>query len=98
MFNESLEYGVPLLLQGSESMSRHRYTPILVFLDAQVGNADPTKVNLVDLVFAVLLRLHCLKLHKLLLLLLSQLHLLVHTSEVYLFFALNLNKGCLVIL
>ena len=93
MFNESLEYGVPLLFQRSESMSRHRYTPILVLLDAQVGNADLTKVNLVDLVFAVLLCLHCLKLHKLLLLLLSQLHLLVHTSEVYLFFALNLNKA-----
>ena len=98
MFDESLEYGVPLLFQGSESMSRHRYTPILVLLDAQVGNADLTKVNLVDLVFAVLLRLHCLKLHQLLLLLLSQLHLLVHTSKVNLFFCLNLNKGCLVIL
>jgi hypothetical protein len=73
-------------------MSRHWYASILVLLDAQICNINLPKLNLVNIysLLAVLLSLHSLKLHQLLLLIFSKFHFLVHASEVYLFFALNL--------
>ena len=73
MLDQSLEYGVPLLLQWCKSMSWHRYASIFVLLDAQVRNTDLSKLNLfnIDSLLAVLLCLHSLKLHQLLLLIFS---------------------------
>lgn len=80
VFDEGLEDGVPLLLQGSESVSGHGDPAVLVFLSAEVGNLHFVEVNFPDSVF-VLFGLNSLELHELRVLLGGQLHLLINAIK-----------------
>jgi len=79
--NKGFQDAVPALLEGSESVSGHRNTSVLVLLDTQVFELHFVEVNLVNLLILVFLGLNSLKLHQTSFVLVRELHLFVDVLE-----------------